>query len=241
MDERTITRPGLETPAESSAWAVLQDRVSITLRPIGGPLSIGLYGLSAATLVLAGLQLGWISPQEGKNVALALIGFAFVSQLLAAVLSFLGRDGAVATAMTVLALTWLVIGLVLHRSAPGATSDALGLFLLFTGTAMILAAITAGTSKLITAAVFALAAVRFLVAAGYELSGSQGWERTSGVLGLVLFVLAMYAAFAVGLEDAMGRTVLPLGRRSQGKVAMHGSLLEQVSQVPNQPGVRTRL
>ncbi|MFI5708824.1 hypothetical protein [Kribbella sp. NPDC051620] len=241
MDERTITRPGLETPAESSAWALLQDRVSINLHPIGGPMSIGLYGLAAATLSLAGLQLGWISPREGPNVALTLIGFAFLAQFLAAVLSFLGRDGAVATAMTVLALTWLVTGLMLHRSAPGATSDALGLFLLFTGTAMILAAVTAATSKLVTAAVFGLAAVRFLVAGGYELSGSQAWERTSGVLGLLLFVVAIYAAFAAGLEDAMGRTILPLGRRGQGKVAMHGSLLEQVSQVPNQPGVRTRL
>jgi hypothetical protein len=45
-------------------------------------------------------------------------------------LGFFGRDGIMGTAMLVLALTWLVT----YRSAPGATSDVLGLFLINSGT-----------------------------------------------------------------------------------------------------------
>jgi len=60
-------------------------------------------------------------------------------------------------------------------------------------------------------------------------------------LGLVLFALALYAAWAAELEDALGRTVLPFGRRGKGKVALRGSLLEQVKEVPREPGVRTKL
>jgi uncharacterized protein len=146
-----------------------------------------------------------------------------------------------AAAWGVLALTWLVTGLVLRGSPPGATSDALGLLLPFSGTTMLLISITASTSKLVVAGVFGLAAVRFLVAGGYELSGNTGWERASGVLGVVLVVVALYAAFDAGLEDALGRTVLPLGRRGKGTVAMHGSLLEQVKTITAEPGVRSKL
>jgi succinate-acetate transporter protein len=241
MGERPVTRPVMEASAEDSAWDALRQNIMITLRPIGAPTSIGLYGLAAASLVLAGLHLGWVAPSDGKNVAVVLMGFAFVAQLVAALFGFVGRDGAVGTAMAVLALTWLVVGLVLYRSAPGATSDALGFFLISSGTTMLLVAITASTSKLVPAAVFVLAAIRFLVAGGYELSGSEVWERVSGALGLVLFLLALYAAFAAALEDALGRTVLPLGRRGKGKIAVHGSLLEQVKDVTVEPGVRARL
>ena len=241
MSERMVDRPGLSTPGEDSAWDALRQRVVISLRPIGAPTPIGLFGLAAATFVLSGLQLGWVEPGEGKKVALVLIGFAFLAQLLAAIFSFLGRDGTVATAMSVLALTWLVVGLVLYTSAPGSTSDVLGLFLIFSGIAMAMTGISASVSKLVPAAVFLLASLRFFVTAGYELSGSTGWERTAGVLGLVLFALALYAAWAAELEDALGRTVLPFGRRGKGKVAVHGSLLEQVKEVPREPGVRTKL
>lgn len=241
MTERTVERPGLSTPGEDASWDALRERVTISLRPIGAPTPIGLFGLAAATFVLSGLQLGWVDQAEGKNVALVLMGFAFVAQIVAAIFSFLGRDGTVATAMSVLALTWLVVGLVLFRSPPGSTSDALGLFLIFSGTAMTMTGLTASTTKLVPAAVFLLAALRFLTTAGYELSGGSGWKTTAGVLGLALFVLALYAAWAAELEDALGRTVLPFGRRGQGKVAIHGSLLEQVKEVPTEPGVRTKL
>jgi succinate-acetate transporter protein len=234
-------RTGLGAPAEDSAWEAARQRTTVSLRPIGAPMPIGLFGLAAATFVLSGLQLGWVDQDQSQKVALVLIGFAFVAQLLAAVFSFLGRDGTVATAMSVLALTWLVVGLVLDTSPPGATSAVLGLFLLVTGIAMTMTGLAAATSKLVPAAVFLLAALRFFTMAGYELSGDKAWQTTAGMLGLVLFAVALYAALAAELEDALGRTVFPFGRRGKGKVAVHGSLLEQVKEVPTEPGVRTKL
>ena len=224
MSERIMGRPGLSTPGEDAAWGSLRERVTISLRPIGGPTAIGFFGLA-----------------EGKTVALVLAGFAFVAQIVAAVFCLLARDGVAATAMSVLALTWLVVGLVLLTSKPGSTSGALGLFLLVSGAAMVLTSLTAALSKLVPAAVFGLAALRFFATAGYELSGRQAWEQAAGVLGLLLFVLALYAAWAAELEDALGRTVLPLGRRGRGKVAIDGSLLEQVKDVATRPGVREQL
>lgn len=239
--ERVLDRPGLNTPAEDGAWEALRERVTISLRPIGAPISIGLFGLAAATFVLSGLQLGWVGYSEGKKVALVLIGFAFLAQLVASVFSFLARDGVAGSAMGVLALTWLGVGLVLYISKPGSTSNALGLFLLFAASAMALTALTTLLSKLVIGILFLTAAVRFGLAGVYELSSHHGWEDAAGIAGLVLFALAMYAAWAAELEDALGQTVLPLGRHGKGKIALHGSLLEQVKDVPKEPGVRTQL
>lgn len=45
----------------------------------------------------------------------------------------------------------------------------------------------------------------------------------------------VYTAWAAELEDAVGRSVLPLGRRDKGKLAVQGSLLEQVQDVATRP------
>ena len=241
IDERLVDRPGVGTPGEDGAWRSLRERLVISLRPVGAPTSIGFLGLAAASLPFSGLQLGWVRPDQGRQVAMVMIGFAFLAQALAAVFALLARDGTAATAMATLALTWLVAGWVMYTSPPGATSRVLGLFLIFSGSAMTLIAATAALSKLVPAAVFLVAALRFFVTAGHHLGGGLGWQRTAGVIGLVLFALAMYAAWAAALEDAVGRTVLPLGRRGKGKVAVTGSLLEQTQEVVTEPGVREQL
>jgi uncharacterized protein len=238
---RMVDHPGVSTPGEDAAWRSLRERLVILLRPVGAPTSIGFFGLAAASLPFSGLQLGWVRPDEGRQVALVMIGFAFLAQALAAVFGLLARDGTAATAMATLSLTWLVVGWVMDTSPPGTTSRALGLFLIFSGSAMTLIGLTAALSKLIPAAVFLVAALRFFATAGHHLSGAVGWQRTAGVIGLILFALAMYAAWAASLEDAIGRTVLPLGRRGKGKVAVTGSLLEQTKEVVTEPGVREQL
>jgi succinate-acetate transporter protein len=241
VDDRLIDRPGRSTPGEDAAWRSLRERLVISLRPVGAPTSIGFFGLAAASLPFSGLQLGWVRPDQGHQVALIMIGFAFLAQALAAVVGLLARDGTAATAMATLALTWLVVGWVMNTSPPGTTSRALGLLLIFSGSAMTLIGLTAALSKLVPAAVFLVAALRFFSTAGYHLTGAAGWQRTAGVIGLILFGLAMYAAWAANLEDALGRTVLPLGRRGKGRLAVTGSLLEQTRDVVTEPGVREQL
>ena len=143
--------------------------------------------------------------------------------------------------MLTLALTWVVVGATLWTSKPGSTSDVLGLFLVFAGTAMALLAATVALSKLVPALVFAFASIRFLLTGIYEISSHHGWEDAAGIVGLVLFLLAMYAAWASALEDATGQTILPFGRRGKGKIAIRGSLLEQVKDIPTEAGVRAQL
>ena len=107
----------LEPRAESAAVDEARRRTEavtrIVVKPIGSPVGLGLFGLAAGTLVLSGLQLGWVDAAEGLNVGLILLAFPFVAQLLASIWSTLARDGVATAAMGVLSLTWLSTGLVL--------------------------------------------------------------------------------------------------------------------------------
>jgi succinate-acetate transporter protein len=188
----------------------------VILRPVGNPLPLGFLALAAATLLVSGLQLGWMDSSQGKDVALVLIAFVFPLQLVTSVFGFLGRDVAAGTGMGILSGTWLSVGLIVLTSAPGSTSDALGLFLLVAALAMLVPASVAVGGKLVVAAVLGTTGVRFACTGIYELSASKTWEDTAGVVGLVLLAVAVYAAFAVALEEARRRAVLPTGERDGG-------------------------
>src|SRR4051794_21760012 len=124
----------------------LNDVTQVTLRPVAPATPTGFLGLAAATVVLAAMNLGWIPSSEAHTVALVMIAFVFPLQGTASVFGFLSRDGVVATAMAVLAGTWLTVGLAMLTSPPGSTSDALGALLLVSAVAMLLPAVGASLS-----------------------------------------------------------------------------------------------
>jgi uncharacterized protein len=201
----------------------------LMLRPIANPLPLGFLALAAATLLVSGLQLGWLGADQGKDVALVLIAFVFPLQLVTSVFGFLGRDVVAGTGMGILAGTWLSVGLVTLTSPPGSTSDALGLFLLIAAVAMLVPAAGAVSGKLVAVAVLGTTALRFACTGLYQLTASNTWGDIAGVVGLGLCAIAVYAALAMELEDARRTTVLPTGRRGAGR------------DVEDEPGVRPQL
>lgn len=213
----------------------------IVLRPIGNPLPLGFLALAAATLLVSGLQLGWLEPADGKAVALILIAFVFPLQLLASILGYLARDVVAGTGMGVLAGSWLSVALVQLNSPPGSTSDALGLFLLIAAVAMLVSAGAATTGKLVPATVLATTALRFAVTGAYQLTASPDWKQAAGIVGLVLCAFAVYAALAMALEDAKRETILPLGRRGVGRQSMGSGLDAQLEGIEHETGVREQL
>lgn len=213
----------------------------IVLRPLANPLPLGFLALAAGTLLVSGLQLDWLQPAEGSDVALILLAFVFPLQLVTSIFGYLARDVVAGTGMGLLAGTWLSIGLVTLTAEPGATSDALGLFLLLAAVAMLVPAAASSMGKLAATAVLGTTAVRFAVTGLYELSAAELWKDVAGIVGLVLCALAVYAAAAMALEDAGHRTLLPLGRRGRGRDALDGSLASQLDRVEHAAGVRDQL
>jgi succinate-acetate transporter protein len=199
----------------------------VVLRPLATPLPLGFIALVFATTAFSAVQLGWVLPAEGRIAGLTAVFATVPLQFLASVMGFLARDPVAATGMGVLTGTWAVVGLTTLTSPPGATSKELGVFLVTAGLCMLVPAVSGG-SKLVPAAVMGLAGVRFAVTGVYHLTGSPDWKTTAGWVGLVLAVLALYAALALELEGSHRRTILPLGRRGNAAVA-------------DDPGIRPQL
>ena len=99
----------------------------------------------------------------------------------------------------------------------------------------------AAVTKPVAAAVMGLAGVRFAVTGAYHLTGFPDWQRTAGWVGLVLAAVALYAALALELEGARGRTVLPLGRRGAAATAVRGEGPLAPADLARVPGVRPQL
>ena len=213
----------------------------MTLRPIAGPLTLGFGALAMATVVVAGLQLGWIPTSETASVALILLVAVVPAQLLTSILGYLARDGVAGAGMGTLAGTWAAMGLILLTSDPGSTGRAPGLLLLVAGVVMLIPAAGAAMGKLVPAVVLATTSIRFVLTGIWELTGGNDWKIASAIVGLLLCSLAIYAAAAVGLEDAAKRTVLPLGRHGKGAKAAAGDIRDQIAGIAHEPGVRQQL
>jgi hypothetical protein len=66
-------------------------------------------------------------------------------------------------------------------------------------------------------------------------------QYASAIVGLVLMVIAFYAALALELEDTRRKTVLPVFRVGEGKASVEGSMEEQTERVQREAGVREQL
>lgn len=210
----------------------------VVLRPLATPLPLGFLGLFFATMLVAGIQLGWVPVSDQKDLAIGILVLTVPVQFIACVYGFLVRDLVAGTGMGLLAGAWGTVALVLLLSPPGSTNAGLAWVLVLAGTALLVPAFAAGQAKVLAAAVNILTAVRFWVTAVYEWGGSHAWETAAGAVGIALGVLALYAALAFEIEDQRRRTVLPTLRRKAGKKAMTAGLAQQVDQAHNEAGVR---
>src|SRR6185437_3823899 len=173
--------------------------VHVVLRPIGAPVTLGLSGLGIASVVESGLDLRWIPAGQSTQVGLILVAVPFVLQLLASIWAYLARDGASGAALGILATTWLAIGLI-HISSGAGSNSANGILLVSAAAVLAASAFTVALSNTLAGCVFLIAAARFAVEGIYQLGAPAAWRDASGILGLALAALALYAVLAFDLE-----------------------------------------
>ena len=227
-----------QSPRESTSGG--QPELRVVVRPLGNPLPLGFLALMVATVATAMLQLNVLDPAQGRVVAVGVLGLTVPLQLVACVMGFLARDPVAGTGMGVLAGTWAGLGFALLLTPPGGTSPALGVLLLCSAVAMCVPT-AAATSKLAALAVMGLSAVRFAVTGIGELTGSRGWLSTAGWVGLLLGLVAVYAALSFELEDVRHAPVLPTGRRALGADTMTATAADGLASIPHEGGVRKQL
>lgn len=216
-------------------------QLRINLRPLASPLPLGLFSFGIGMLLLGAQSAGWIPLGETTQVGLVLASFVFPLEATATIFAFLARDTLSATVFGLFTTSWLTVGLALIVGPPGASSVALGFYLLaFSGAVLALAG-TAVAGKPLIAVVLMLSATRAILDGLYEVSSSGVFEQISGYVALGIAALAWYAGTAFILEDLRQSPLLPTLRRGPASTAMEGGLRDQVQRASGEVGIRQQL
>jgi succinate-acetate transporter protein len=208
---------------------------------LGSALPLGFFSFGVGMFILAGIGVHSIPASDVKTAGLLLAAFVFPLELVATMIAFLARDTAGATTLGLFTGSWLAVGLALHSAEPGATSRALGYFLVYFGAVVVLLAAGAMLGKPLIGVILLLSAARAVLGGVYELTGHKSWETIGGALAFVISGLALYGGLAFLLEDIRGSEVLPVFRRGDARDAIEGGMAEQLARLENETGVRSQL
>jgi uncharacterized protein len=198
-----------------------RDHARVFLQPIAAPSILGLYGFAAATFIVTANLVGWY----GKATSPLLI-FPFataaggIAQGAAALWAYKARDGLATAVHGIWAAFWLGYGflnfMVALKLVPAPAAHAavpeLG-YWFFVLAAITLVGMVAslGESLALTSVLLPL-----WVGAGFlgvfYLVGGSGWEKVGGYVTMASAFTAFYAASAMMLSSAFGRTVFPVGK-----------------------------
>ncbi len=194
----------------------------IWLQPVAAPSILGLYGFAGATFMVAAHMAHWFGGTQTDMVLWPFAAFfGGLAQFLAGMWSYKARDG-IATAMhgmwgsfwMAFGILWVLVAAGKVTIPPnGAAFQALGFWFI------VLAAITwAGTAAAsaessVVTAVLGFLAAGSTVAAIAELAGIEALRILAGWLFIISACIAWYAATALMVNAACGRTVMGLGTR----------------------------
>jgi uncharacterized protein len=213
----------------------------VVVRPLGSVLPLGFLAFGVGIFVTAAYGLGWIPPEDGRDVFLFVLVFVTPIEAITAVLAYLARDTAGGTTLGVFAGTWATLGAIGLGLAPGETSTTLGVFLLADGVVILVLALAAIVGNPAFTVLLGVACTRFVLNGAFELTGSKAVEHASGYVGIVLAAVAAYGGLAFLLEDARQRPVLPMLRHGAAADALDADLIDSLRRLESEPGVRGRL
>jgi hypothetical protein len=219
----------------------IHPQVRVVVRPYGSSIPLGLFALGIGMFLYAALDAGWLKATQGHSIGLLLAGFVAPLELVATIFAFLARDTVAAATLGLFAGSWFVGGLLTMQAKPGVLDPALGYFLIAFTVVVVLLACAAILGKPFIAVLLVVSAARGLFSAIYQLGGGRTSNQIAGWVALVIFFVAMYGGIAFLLEDALGHTVLPLGRRGGAREALEGNLSDQLRGLEDEAGVRHTL
>jgi uncharacterized protein len=223
------------------------ERAQVVLTPIATPLPLPLtfVGLLVASLILSGLELHWVPASDARLTGWTLLAVPLPLQLAASIFGFHGRSATAATGSSVLAAAWLGIALALINAPAGSFTPSRPVGMLAFAVAvglLVPAAADARSGSPLPTAALGLASARFVLTGITAMTGSSELKIATGIVGLVVAAVALYAALALELEDnSIEDTLLPTFKWGESAQALLAPLDAQVEQLEHEAGVRKNL
>jgi uncharacterized protein len=219
----------------------LPQELRIVVRAYATALPLGFFSFGVGMLVLAGLGNGWLPVSEQHTAGILLAAFVFPLETIATVFAFLARDTFGATGLGLFSSSWLTLGLVEITGEAGATSRAVGLYLLGFSFMVGCLAVSAFLGKPLIGILLTLATVRGALSGAWEFGAPHSLQVAASWIAVALFAAAAYGGLAFLLEDVLGRSVLPVFRRGTSRDAFEGDLTAQLERIADEAGVRQTL
>jgi succinate-acetate transporter protein len=212
----------------------------VVLRPIGSGLPLGFLAFALGMIVLASSSLGWVN-HEQSLVGLLLATYVFPLQFLATTMVFLGRDTVGATTLGLFTTSWLAFGTIDVVSSSPTPPHVLGIFSIAFGVVVAGMSVVAFRAKPLFGATLCLCSARAILDGAHVLADSSGLKMAAGYVALAATAAAAYTGFALLIEGAWPRPVLPVFRRGEAALALTGKLSAARSGIGAEPGVRDQL
>lgn len=197
-------------------------QANVWLQPLAAPSILGLYGFAGATFMVAAHMAHWFGTAQTDMVLWPFAAFfGGLAQFMAGMWSYKARDG-VATAMHgTWGSFWMAFGTLqiliglgkVTVPANGAAFPALGFWFIA------LAAITwagmaaASRESSVIGSVLGTLAAGSTIEAIAELGGVDGLRILAGWVFILSAIIAWYAATALMVNGAAGKTIMGLGLR----------------------------
>jgi succinate-acetate transporter protein len=228
--------------AEHVHW---RESTRVFLQPIAAPSILGLFGFAGATFIVAAHLAGWYGTRQSPEYLFPFAAaFGGLAQFAAGMWAFRARDG-LATAMHGMwGSFWIAYGVLNLLVATGSLTVPQGTFTELGYWFLVLAVITGlGTiaalrDNLAFTAVLGVLTVGAAFAAVYYLTGIGSWETAAGWVLIASAVLAAYAAGALMIAAAWGRTVLPIGEYRKSANIPGRRPIDAIEYEIGEPGVK---
>jgi uncharacterized protein len=192
----------------------------IYLQPVAAPSILGLFGLSAATFMIAAHMAGWYgSPTSGLYLAPFALIFGGLAQFLAAMWAFKARDGLATAVHGLWGSFWIGYGMLFFMFShfgiafPTGAFPELGYWFVVAAAITWVCAWASLGENVATFLVLVFLALGSTLEAIARLSGSMGGLHIAAGYALIISALiAFYTATAMMLAETYGKAVLALGK-----------------------------
>lgn len=188
---------------------------AVAAAPPADPGALGLAAFALTTFVLSVVNAG-ILPTTVEPVVFGLaLFYGGLAQFVAGVWEFANRNTFGATAFCSYGAFWMSFWfLARFTDLSGAGDDArkgVAVFLFAWGLFTLFMTFAARRTSIAVFLVFVVLTLTFFALALGDYTGTTGFTRAGGVLGLITALLAWYASSAVVINSTHRRTVLPVG------------------------------